>query len=295
MATSNDHPELPFIQAQGFTDGRPDGPPLWHVIHDMEANETFDRGYRTARYFENPGDGRRVSSHYSLGGTFGGGLYQCVDLDDSAWTVGNRPGNNRGINWELAGFASQSRAAWLDAYGRAMFARMAPIFRADCARFGIPIRRLTIAELRAFKPGVTSHNDLGVAFGGTDHTDPGSQFPWDVFLETMQGIEQEEHMAFMFSVMGDPQLWISNHITRRALPGATPTASPIYSMSVAGGAKMLGELNPGTETPDVYATKLGGPIDPGASCGGDGITEEESRAIAVEVVESTNLTVPDPV
>jgi hypothetical protein len=110
-----------------------------------------------------------------------------VLLKDSAWTVGNRPGNNRGINWELSGFARQTRAEWLDPFGLAMFAQMAPYVEADAAKYGIPLERRTVAELKAFKPGVTSHNDLRLAFGGTTHTDPGGQFPWDVFLATMNG------------------------------------------------------------------------------------------------------------
>jgi len=184
MATSNDHPGLPFVQAAGYTAGRPDGKPLWIVIHDMEASETPTRAESTAAYFANPGDGRNVSSHYCVDSN---SVVQCVDLDDSAWTVGNRPGNNRGINWELSGFASQSKGQWLDDFGWAMFAQMAPLVRSDGKRFGIPLERRTVAELQAFKPGITSHNDLRLAFSGTTHTDPGPNFPWAEFLAVMNG------------------------------------------------------------------------------------------------------------
>jgi len=184
MATSNDHPGLPFVQAAGYTAGRPDGKPLWIVVHDMEASETPTRAESTAAYFANPGDGRNVSSHYCVDSN---SVVQCVDLDDSAWTVGNRPGNNRGINWELSGFASQSKGQWLDDFGWAMFAQMAPLVRSDGKRFGIPLERRTVAELQAFRPGITSHNDLRQAFGGTTHTDPGPNFPWAEFLAVMNG------------------------------------------------------------------------------------------------------------
>jgi len=184
MATSNDHPGLPFVQAAGYTAGRPDGKPLWIVVHDMEASETPTRAESTAAYFASPGDGRNVSAHYCVDSN---SVVQCVDLDDSAWTVGNRPGNNRGINWELSGFASQSKGQWLDDFGWAMFARMAPLVRSDGQRFGIPLVRRTVAELQAFRPGITSHNDLRQAFGGTTHTDPGPNFPWAEFLAVMNG------------------------------------------------------------------------------------------------------------
>jgi len=181
---SPDHPELVFVQAAGFTAGRPDGPPLWIVVHDMEAGESSTRAESTAAYFANPSDGRSVSSHYCVDND---SVVQCVLLKHSAWTVGNRPGNNRGINWELSGFANQTRAQWLDPFGLAMFEQMAPIVRADASKYGIPLTRRTVAELQAFKPGITSHNDLRLAFGGTTHTDPGSNFPWDVFLDIING------------------------------------------------------------------------------------------------------------
>lgn len=186
----SDHPHLVFVQAAGYTRGRPDGPPLWIVVHDMEAGERSDTAENTARYFADPSDGRSVSAHYCWDNDSG---VQCVRLHDSAWTVGNRPGNNRGINHEFAGFARQTREQWLDPFGLAMFRQAAPVIRADAARFGIPLSRRTVAELKAFKPGITSHNDLRLAFGGTTHTDPGPNFPWDVFLSIIR--EEEEDMG----------------------------------------------------------------------------------------------------
>jgi len=184
MATSPDHPELQFIQASGYTKGRADGPPLWIVIHDMEAHETPTTAENTANYFATGAGGRSVSSHYCADSN---SVVQCVLLKDVAWTVGNRSGNYRGINWELSGFASQTREQWLDEFGVAMFDQIAPIIRADAAEYGIPLERRTIAELQAYQPGITSHNDLGKAFGGTDHTDPGPNFPWDYLLELLTG------------------------------------------------------------------------------------------------------------
>src|SRR5688572_25504039 len=134
MPTSPDHPSLQFVQASGYTPGRPDGPPLWIVIHDMEAHETSTTAEGTAQYFATGAGGRSVSSHYTVDNN---SVVHCVRLADVAWTVGNRPGNNRGINWELSGFASQSREQWLDPFGVAMVGQMAPIVQADSKRFGI--------------------------------------------------------------------------------------------------------------------------------------------------------------
>lgn len=197
--TNPDHPELAFVQASGYTKGRPDGPPLWIVVHDMEANETATTAEATANYFATGAGGRSVSSHYTADSN---SVVQCVFLQDVAWTVGNRPGNYRGINWEFAGFASQSREEWLDAFGVAMFNQAAPIIRSDAARFGIPLVRCTIDDLLEFRPGVTSHNDLRIAFNVTDHTDPGPNFPWDWFIALLT--DEEDSM----STEDSRRLWI---------------------------------------------------------------------------------------
>ncbi len=232
MAQSPDHPELVFLEAlqtdgsPAYTRGRPDGPPLWVVIHDMEAHELATTAEATAQYFHTGAGGRQVSSHYTADNN---SVVQCVLLRDSAWTVGNRPGNRRGINWELAGFASQTRAQWLDEFGRAMFGQIAPLIRSDAARYGIPLRRATIADLQAYRPGVTSHNDLRVAFNVTDHTDPGPNFPWDVFMALLNNVdpapaEEDEHMSVIFvkSTEDPANVWVSNFVTRRAIPTNRP-------------------------------------------------------------------------
>jgi N-acetyl-anhydromuramyl-L-alanine amidase AmpD len=184
MTTSPDHPELQFIQAENYTTGRPDGPPILVVMHTMEAHELPTTAESTARYFANPPDGRNVSAHYCCDND---SMVQCVLLKDSAWTAGSRYANNRGINVELAGFASQTAAQWADPFSVAMLQRAAPIIRADCAKYGIPIRRLTVPQLKAGLSGITSHNDCRLAFGGTTHTDPGPNFPWDFWLSLLKG------------------------------------------------------------------------------------------------------------
>jgi len=194
MTQSPDHPELQFIEARTstggpmYTIGRPDGIPLWVVIHDMEKVESPDCAEWTANYFATGAGGRSVSSHYTADDN---SIIQCVLLRNSAWTVGNRPGNNRGINWELCGFAAQTREQWLDPFGVAMFNRMVPIIRSDAAKYGIPLVKRTVAELKAWVPGITSHNDLREAFNVTDHTDPGSNFPWDYFMALLTGDDMD--------------------------------------------------------------------------------------------------------
>ena len=201
MVASSDHPELPFVEAAGYTNGRPDGPPLWLIVHTMEAQEASTTAENTANYFANPGDGRQVSAHYCCDNN---SIVQCVELADSAWTVGNTPGNHRGINYEFAGFANQTPPQWGDAYSTAMLERVAPYFRSDAARYNIPLQRCSVDDLKAFRPGVTSHNDLRLAFGVTTHTDPGPNFPWDWFMDLLvegDSMDVYELHALLLSIL----------------------------------------------------------------------------------------------
>lgn len=213
MAQSPDHPELTYVQASGYTVGRP-GAPLWIVIHDMEADETPNTAENTAQYFATGAGGRDVSSHYCADNN---SIVQCVLLKDTAWTVGNTQGNGRGINWELAGFIAQTREQWLDDFDIAMFNLMAPIIRSDATRYGIPLEHCTRADLAMYKPGVTSHWDLGVVFGGTDHTDPGPNFPWDYFMALLNGAPLNKKGDTMYALKASDSnpVYLSNGLRRR--------------------------------------------------------------------------------
>lgn len=108
------------------------------------------------------------------------------DRANSAFHKGNR----LGIQHELCGTV-QTRAQWLDAASDAILWRAARAVAKDCADFGLEPRRLSVAEVRRAwyefpngPRGICGHVDITRAFpedGGT-HTDPGAEFPWDIFL-----------------------------------------------------------------------------------------------------------------
>mgnify|MGYP003454440245 CR=1 FL=1 len=186
---AGDHADIPFLQAEHYAKGRPDGPPLWIVWHTMEEDELADTAERVATFFAYNTGTRTVSAHYCADVD---SIVQCVRLGDVAYTVGNRPGNYRGINIELAGRASQTAVQWADAYSQAMLKRMCVIVARDMARYSIPNRWCTVADLQARRPGHTTHNDLRVAFGGTTHTDPGTGFPRSQVLALVAGGQEDD-------------------------------------------------------------------------------------------------------
>jgi len=101
-------------------------------------------------------------------------------------------GNEIGLQLELCGTA-QTRAQWLDPVSSATLRLGAKQVAEWCRDHGLPVRRLSVAETRAAyyntagnRPkGIVGHVDVTNAYpedGGT-HTDPGPEFPWDVFLQ----------------------------------------------------------------------------------------------------------------
>jgi hypothetical protein len=100
-------------------------------------------------------------------------------------------GNEIGLQLELCGTA-QTRAQWLDPVSLATLRMGAKQTAEWCRGHQLPVRRLTVAETRAAyyntpggRPkGIVGHVDCTMAYpeDGGDHTDPGREFPWDVFL-----------------------------------------------------------------------------------------------------------------
>lgn len=106
-----------------------------------------------------------------------------------------RHGNWIGLQMELCGTA-QTRAQWLDKYSLPTLKLGAKQAAEWCKQWSIPVRRLSVAETRAAwygaegqRPkGFAGHVDITFAYpeDNGDHTDPGPEFPWDVFLDLVR-------------------------------------------------------------------------------------------------------------
>lgn len=170
----------PFVPAKNFT--RVGGRTInLVVVHDMESPETAKTAESVAAWFAGP-NAPQASAHYCIDSD---SIVQCVRDQDVAW---HAPGaNHDGLGLEHAGYARQSRAEWLDAYGIQMLAKSARLTAELCAKYGIPIRHLNAADLRRGDKGITGHVDVSQAFRRSDHTDPGASFPWDTYLAMVAG------------------------------------------------------------------------------------------------------------
>lgn len=176
---------IPLIRARNYTSGRR-APVTMIVIHDMEAPETPTQAENCAQYFAGP-NSPQASAHY------------CCDSDsvvcsvlpsDEAWHSAYGPTNACSVGIEQAGYAAADTHEWLDAFGQAMiFGQVAPLVAALCDRYGIPVRFLDAAAMRAGNmTGITTHGAISEAFVPGGHTDPGPNYPMAEMLAHVRSI-----------------------------------------------------------------------------------------------------------
>jgi N-acetyl-anhydromuramyl-L-alanine amidase AmpD len=157
------------------------------VVHDTEGQETKGAARGVVAYWNRA---RTGSTQYVVDGYE---IIQAVAERAYAWAAGTTA-NKFGIHVEHVGYAAQGTKGWDDAYSRAELALSAPLFADLAAKYNIPVRRLTVAQIRhavqtgnPADGGICGHADISQAFPGeTSHTDPGPSFPWDQFIAAVK-------------------------------------------------------------------------------------------------------------
>lgn len=181
MAQSTEYPDLKFVTPKSWTRaGRTSVQVI--VIHDTEGSETIHSAEDGAAYDQHRTDG--TSTHYFHDPD---STVQCVLTKDIAHAA-RAQGNKRGIQHELCGKAGQGAAGWADAASTGVLARAAKQVARDCKKWGIPVVKLTPAQVAAGTKGICGHADITKAFPqdkGT-HTDPGPTFPWASFISQVK-------------------------------------------------------------------------------------------------------------
>lgn len=175
---SADYPDLQYVHARG--DGGPRPRTQVIVIHatDNTAPAAAEASYATRRE-----DG--TSAHYYVDDTT---VIQALPVGNIAYGALFH-GNQISVQYELCGRSNQIS----DATMRRAAAQVAR----DCARYGIPARKLTPAQVRAGAMGICGHLDITAAFpeDGGDHSDPGDRFDWAKFIRYIGGdMEQTDRL-----------------------------------------------------------------------------------------------------
>jgi hypothetical protein len=120
-----------------------------------------------------------------------------VPYSRASWTL--RSGNPISDNLEICGFARWNRSQWLSTYTvdgcknpRQMLRNVAKwVYRRAKAR-GLPLRRLTHAQIRAGAKGVIMHHDWTLAMNDGTHWDTGPGFPFDILWSDIQALKDQE-------------------------------------------------------------------------------------------------------
>lgn len=176
----------PFIKAKWFGEVPATSPRVVrHIVwHDMEYAEKLTAAEDVARYFatiteKNPdGSWVKKSAHICVDAD---SIVQCVRDSHIAYAA---PGaNSTGIQIELAGYARQTRAQWLDDYSRQMLLLACKAAAQYCVKYDLPPIHLTDQQLADGWKGMVGHDQVSRVFHKSDHTDPGPQFPWDFVQE----------------------------------------------------------------------------------------------------------------
>jgi N-acetyl-anhydromuramyl-L-alanine amidase AmpD len=146
------------------------------VLHDEEFNVGPDSAEQIAAFFAAPSTG--TSAHYVVDAD---SVQHCVPEHRIAY---HAPPNVGSVGIEHDGFGHFTAADWATPGSQATLARSAVLTAGICQRWGIPVRFLTAADLKANPQakGITFHSQVSAAFGESTHTDPGDHFPIDAYL-----------------------------------------------------------------------------------------------------------------
>lgn len=154
------------------------------VIHTGETGETAHAAEGMGSWFQNAQ--AKGSAHVGFDVD---SEVQYAEWDDIC--AGARGGdvNKRAVHAEHAGRAGQSAAEWADPYSTAVLRRSAFIMGVVAFVYGLPVVRLTPAQVRAGAKGFCGHNDVTDAYGiRGGHWDPGPNFPWGRYLGMVQEV-----------------------------------------------------------------------------------------------------------
>lgn len=148
------------------------------VIHCTVSPCQLGGARANARYFQTHTTG---SAHYVVDP---GEIIQCVRESVVAY---HAPPNTYSLGIELCDPQSGSASRWNDKNHQAMLRRAAALVRARAAHWGVPLVKLSASDLRAGHRGICGHVDVSNAWHQTDHTDPGTSFPWSQFMNMIKG------------------------------------------------------------------------------------------------------------
>lgn len=164
------------------------------VVHDAESPD--DATDSLIRLLAQPGDRWLDTSDHSKG-VYGSGYHAVTRLDShytaiAPFWVGPYAAPPLNKTWAhvcMPGFARQTVEEWSDPLSRAHIIGCARFIVDVATEFDLPIGFVDAHGLLAGDSGYTSHWEVSKAWGNTDHTDPGSNFPWQLLAAQIRALQ----------------------------------------------------------------------------------------------------------
>jgi N-acetyl-anhydromuramyl-L-alanine amidase AmpD len=228
---------IPYIAARYQSPAS--GAPRLIVIHSMECPVQTGRAQQVAQWFAGP-TSPKASAHYMVDP---GAVFCGVRPPATAWHVGsaNTYAGGASIGIEQTGYAYSTD--WWEPIALQQLDLLVDLVGSLCDRYGIPRRWLGVAELRAGEAGISTHGLCSSAGIGTDHTDPGPNWPADEFMRRLSGgptptpSGDDEMNVWLMRANNSPDVWVvqANLSGRWHLPTPNLVASIDYVISQGGG------------------------------------------------------------
>jgi N-acetylmuramoyl-L-alanine amidase CwlA len=156
-------PSPPFIAARWS--GGPQTPRLI-VLHSTVGPTKLGSAKNVADFFAR--EDNKTSAHYVVDA---GSKYQCVSDHTVAYHCGH---NQDSIGIEMCDTAGPNLRRWDDPDHRSLERRTARLVAKLCLVYGIRPWYVSVVGLKLGVRGVTTHNNMSLAFRQSTHTDPGA-------------------------------------------------------------------------------------------------------------------------
>lgn len=226
---------IPYVAARNQSPAS--GQPRLIVIHSMECPVETGRASQVAHWFAGP-TSPRASAHYMVDPAE---VWCGVKPPATAWHVGSantyRGGASIGI--EQTGYAYSTD--WWTPDALEQLDLLVDLVGSLCDRYDIPRRWLGVAELQAGEAGISTHGLCSAAGIGTDHTDPGPNWPVEEFMRRLVGAptpsEEDTVNVWLMRAKNDPAVYVvqANLSSRWHLKSAGQVAAIAYVLGLNGG------------------------------------------------------------
>ena len=212
------------------------------ILHTSEGSEGLISAENLTVFIASPRSATNLASYHYVFDT--DCVRPCVPDDYVAYATGGA--NHDGLAACYPGKAYQSAAEWNDEISNLQHEQAARWLADKALQYGIPLVRLTPAQIVAGQRGVCGHVDVTNAYHKSTHTDPGPHFPWDKVIDRARqftspidptpGLPMEDDMVLIITCNDgvDTERWVTNGPTKSWIPDGAALAALQFTLQSAG-------------------------------------------------------------